>query len=120
MRARLQELLEIDHIVGVMFISFQGDTLCEAFAPHAPTDVSSGEGWAQLVQSFAGIHEADLIFENKRFYLRKADSGYLLVIMETYAPAAMVRLSCDTIVPSLGNGDRIKTGRLKGLLKRFK
>jgi hypothetical protein len=47
------------------------------------------------------IREADLIFEKMRIYIRRADVGYLVVFMGLFAPAAMVRMSCDMLLPVL-------------------
>ena len=119
MRAQLRELLEIDKILGVMFFTFEGEKLFEEFSASALQVISPKDDWAHLVKSLEGAQEADFLFENKRFYFRRADSGYLLIIMESDAPAAMVRLSCDTIIPALkAEGAKAKKG--KGLFNRFK
>jgi hypothetical protein len=119
MRAQLQELLEIDKILGVMFLTFDGEKIFEEFNTPSLQVISPKEDWAQFVKSLEGAQEADFLFENKRFYFRRADNGYLLVIMENDAPAAMVRLSCDTIIPAIkAEGAKAKKGR--GLFNIFK
>lgn len=49
------------------------------------------------VAPFENLQEADLFFEHLRLYVRPAGSGYFLVAMHPDAPAAMVRLNCDTL-----------------------
>lgn len=115
MKAQLQELLEIDHILGVMFFTFEGKKLYEEFTSTAFQITPPDHDWPNLIKSLEGAKEADLLFENKRLYFRRADNGYLMVIMESDGPAAMVRLSCDTIIPSLKAAKRGK-----GLFNRFK
>ena len=120
MKARLEELLDIDHVLGVMFFSHKGDTLFEKFGSFANPNIPAEMDWAEFIQSFDGIHDAEFIFENKRIYLKKTTHGYLLVVMESYAPAALLRLSCDAIVSSMGNGDSVKSGGVRRFFKLFK
>ena len=115
MKAQLQELLDIDKILGVMFFTFKGEKLFEKFTSVSNQIISPNDDWPHLIKSLEGAKEADFLFENKRLYFRRADEGYLVVIMDSDAPAAMVRLSCDTIIPTL---KAAKKG--KGLFNRFK
>jgi hypothetical protein len=115
MKTQLQELLEIDKILGVMFFSFEGKKLYQEFTSTSLQIQSPNDDWPNLIKSLEGAKEADFLFENKRLYFRRADDGYLMVIMDSDAPAAMVRLSCDTIIPAL---KAVK--KTKGLFNRFK
>lgn len=117
MKTQLQEILEIDKILGVMFFSFHGEKLFEKFTSAAMQIMAPDNDWPRIIRSLEDVSEADFMYESKRLYFRKANIGYLLVIMETDAPAAMVRLSCDTILPTLKAG---KMSRVKGLFNRFK
>ena len=119
MRVQVQELFEINKVLGVLFISFEGEKLIEEFAPTAVQVISPSHDWLNLIKSLEGAQEADFLFENKRLYFRRADAGYLMVIMENDAPAAMVRLACDTIIAAIkSESDKAKKG--KGLFGRFK
>jgi hypothetical protein len=120
MKARLEELLDIDHVLGIMLFSHKGDTLFEKFGPLAHPNLHAEVDWAEVIQSFDGIQEGEFIFENKRLYLKKTARGYLLVVMESYASAALLRLSCDAIVASTGNGDGVKSRGVRGFFKLFK
>lgn len=119
MKAQLQEILEIEKTLGVMFFSLKGERLFEEYTSAALQIMAPNNDWPRIIQSLEDALEADFIYENKRLYFRKMNNGYLLVIMESDAPAAMVRLSCDTILPPQ-KGGKPKTGRVKGLFNRFK
>lgn len=119
MKAQFQEILEIEKTLGVMFFSLKGEKRFEEYTSAALQIMAPDNDWSRIIQSLEDALEADLMYESKRLYFRKTDAGYLLVIMESDAPAAMVRLSCDTILPTLKAG-KTKTGRVKGLFNRFK
>jgi hypothetical protein len=57
--------------------------------------------WKSFIDSLSSIREADILFEDKRLYIRKAQACYLVVLMGLFAPVAMVRLNCDILLPSL-------------------
>lgn len=71
-----------------------------------------------FVQALGNIREADLIFEKCRIYLRKTDTGVLLILLGLFASGAMVRLNVDMVLPSLK--DRGKGKRLRALFRRNK
>jgi len=94
-------ILETQDVEGLMLFSFQGDLLFQegsfSFSEHG----ESGKAWGRFVIALEGVREADLVFEKIRLYVRKADPGYLVIVMNLFAPAAMVRMSCDMALPSL-------------------
>jgi hypothetical protein len=71
--------------------------------------------WSRILEAMQETREADLIFEKARLYIRKTDLGYLVVIMGLFAPAAMVRMNCDVLLPFLK-----QRGKSKGLRSFFK
>lgn len=119
MKACFQELLDIDHVLGVMVFSHNGSTLFEKFKP-AGLNPDAGVNWTEIIKSFEGIQEGEFVFESKRFYLKRTARSYLLIIMESYAPAALLRLSCDVLVSSMGTGNGAKLSGVRGFFKRFK
>ena len=118
MKKLFKDILEIDNVEGVMFLTFEGEMIYREFSTEF--DKESGlkdkKGrWAMLIDALDGAREADAVFEDRRIYIRKAESGYIVVIMDVYAPIAMVRLNCDILLPELKNK---KTS--KGFLGLFK
>ena len=113
MESIFKELLDLDDVDGVMLFSFEGDLILREFSSPSSGQLEDRHWWSLFIGSLKGIREAELVFERKRVYVRAADSGYLFIITGEFAPMAMMRLSCDLILP------RIRTmGRPKGL-KRF-
>lgn len=120
MKTQLQEILEIEKTLGVMFFSLEGEKLFEEFTSIVLEIMAPENDWPRIIQSLEGALEAEFLYETKRLYFRKADiGGYLLVIMEPDAPAAIIRLCCDSILPTL-KLQKTKIERVKKLFNRFK
>jgi len=116
MSALFDDLLAIDGVTGVMFFSAAGELLFEESGAGG-MDKTAVRDWQALLVSLDGAREADLIFEMGRLYIRKADEGMLVVTMGRIAPAAMIRLNCDVLLPELksnkGSGPLFEGAKLK-------
>lgn len=115
MKDLFNEILAMEDIQGVLLLSSEGETIFKEFKVPVLKDNELDESFYEIVKSFNGIREADLVLEKVKVYIRKCNMSYLIVIMGSFASAAMVRLSCDMILPSLNNA---KAG--KGLRQIFK
>jgi len=115
MKDRFKEILNIEGVYGILFLSFDGKIVFNEFMSHPPKGLNNGN-WHTFAHALNGIQEAELIFDKNRLYIRKTGSGYILVVMERLAQAAMVRLNCDILLPSL---DQIKK-KPKGFGRFFK
>lgn len=71
-----------------------------------------------FIRGLGNVREADLIFEKNRVYVRKTDTGYLLILLGLFASGAMLRLHVDMVLPSLK--DRGKGKGLRSLFRRNK
>lgn len=100
MKELFTDLLKIEEVKGILLLSVEGEPIFHDFPPGLASRISSVD-WAAFVGSMDGVREADLVFESMRVYIRKTDPGYLMVLMEPFAPSAMIRLNCDVLLPSL-------------------
>ena len=116
MSALFDDLLAIEGVKGVKFFSVAGELLFEESGAGG-MDKTAVRDWQALLVSLDGAREADLIFETGRLYIRKADEGMLVVTMGRIAPAAMIRLNCDVLLPELksnkGSGPLFEGAKLK-------
>ena len=99
MKDLFKDIFDIDDVHGVMFLPFKGKLVFSEFVSQQPKKIGD-INWLPFIQSLNGIHEAELIFENNRFYLRKAGMGYILVVMGKAGLTEMVRLNCDVLISS--------------------
>ena len=117
MKALFNDILNLDSIHGIILLSRKGERLFEAFPLSPPRQIPTQNGWQRRVQTREGIREADLLFGKKRIYIRKVEPGYLLIVMGLLTPVAMVRLSCDILLPSLEKVARKRHG-LRSFFKK--
>ena len=100
MKELFKDILNMEGVRGVLLLSPQGDIIFKAMSAKAPQKPES-QDWRPFIESLDGIRETDLVFENARIYIRKTDLGYLLILMDFFASAAMVRLNTDILLPAL-------------------
>lgn len=100
MRELFNDILEIEGLKGLMLFSFAGDLIFKDFN-HAVQENAENMDWRRLIETLDGMRETDLIFKKGRVYIRRTESGYLILLMGIFAPIAMVRLQCDILLPSL-------------------
>jgi hypothetical protein len=99
MKELFNDILNIEGVKGLMMLSFAGDVIFTKL-PVVHKDVENSD-WRLFIESLAGTRETDLIFEKGRLYIRRTDIGYLVVLMGSFVPIAMMRLQCDILLPSL-------------------
>jgi hypothetical protein len=109
MKELFNDILAMEDVRGVVLTSNEGEIL---FAEPA---MEVEESLSPFIRALGDVREADLIFEKNRIYLRKTDTGYLVILLGPFASGAMLRLHVDMILPSLK--DR---GRGKGLRSLFR
>ena len=97
-----KDIINIDHVNGVLLLSLAGKVLFKEFSSsfslHGDPEKRD---WGPLVDAMSDVSEADFVFAGANLYLRRFSSGYLVILMGILAPVAMVRLSCNLLLPSL-------------------
>ncbi len=115
MKALFQDILDMEDVFGLMLFSFEGKLLFKEFPLPPAEDPETRDWWPLFTASLDGVKEADLLFDHRRLYIRETDMGYLMVLMGSLAPTAMLRLNCDMLLPNL------KEKRpARGLMRIFK
>lgn len=99
MKDLFKDIFNIDNVQGVMFLPIKGKLVFSEFVSQQPKKIGD-INWPPFIQTLNGIHEAELIFEKFRFYLRRAGMGYILVVMGEAGLTEMVRLNCDVLISS--------------------
>ena len=117
MKSVIGPIMDITDVTGVMVFNSQADKIAEAFHDPADRKQANQHNWKPFLQSLQGIIEADLLFERKRIYFKKGAGGCLLVLMESHAPAAMVRLSCEAVLAAIAPPKTLKS-KARRWLKR--
>jgi hypothetical protein len=95
-----QDLLNEDKVVGVIYLALDGRLIYHKLLKPADRDLAT-INWQPFVQAISQLQEADVIFSGCRFYIRQAHGGFLVIPLEHGVQPALIRLSCDLIMPSL-------------------
>ncbi|RJP40580.1 MAG: hypothetical protein C4548_10540 [Desulfobacteraceae bacterium] len=99
MKDIFKDVLGIDGVHGVIVLSGEGGILMSRFsAAYSHEEERAGRiDWASFVVELGDIMDAEFIFDAARFYVKKVEQGFLLVVMGEYAPISMVRLNCQVL-----------------------
>ncbi len=115
MREYFQNILDIEGVEGVAYLSADNELLFHEFAVVLP-EKAEKLNWPVLLGALEKMQESELIFEHKRIYVKKGASGYILVVLDRFVSIAMVRMNCDIAFPALSQIKRPKgLGRFFGL-----
>lgn len=115
MKELFDDILSVTDVTGVMLFTFEGKLIFKEFLVPPPEEPETTDWWRIFMYSLEGAQEVDLVYERSRFYIRKTELGYLLILMGILAPTAMMRLNCDLLAASM---KRIKSTKgLRGLFQ---
>lgn len=98
MKDLFKNILNINEVQGVMFLSFDGKVIFKKFKSTSPEKIEDKD-WPFFVHTLNHIRAAELVYKNSIIYIRKTKTGYIFVIMSRFAPVAMIRLNCDILLP---------------------
>lgn len=112
MKEIFKDILALEDVQGVVMSSFEGEILFKE------PSLEIERSLPLFIRTLGTIREADLIFEKSRIYVRRTDTGYLVVLLGLFASGAMLRLHVDMVLPSLK--EREKGKGLRSLFKRSK
>lgn len=100
MKHSLKNLIEIESLLNVIYFSFEGTVVSHFVKQKEASDLT---GWdlSLFAAALTKIQEAELVFENRLFYIVRGRHGFLLTVMERSAPLALIRLNCCILLPEL-------------------
>ena len=104
-------ILEIDDVRAVSLMSLEGEAVFQEASSIFTKEAEKSGIWPRVFKAMEEIREMDLVFEKIRVYIRRTDIGYLVVVMGPFAAAALVRMTCDVLLPSLKNKGKPKALR---------
>lgn len=110
MKEPFADILSLEGVHGVLVLSSGAEVLYDRFYS-ADVRLPKDAEWRALVSLLDRINEVDVLYETLRLYLRRTDSGHLVVVADPGASGAMLRLNCDILLPSLkqlGGGGKLK------------
>ncbi len=103
MKDIFNDVMRIEDVHGVMVVSGEGSVLVSKFSPDFQNEAEALSliDWVPFVAEMQTVKDAELVFDNARFYIKKSETGFLMVIIGENAPISMVRLNCEILLPQL-------------------
>ncbi len=100
MKDIFKDIMALKEIKGALLLSSKGRVIFQQVSDSISLDIEDKD-WMEFLESLKEIREAELIYAYDRIYIRRVDAGYILIWMTNFSQAAMVRLNCDILIPSL-------------------
>lgn len=103
MKDIFKDVMGIEGVRGLLIVSNEGAVTQTRFSPDFKTEAEQlGQvNWLPFTIEMGAIKDTELVFDSSRFYIKKYEEGYLVVIIGDNAPLSMVRLNCEVLLPSL-------------------
>ncbi len=104
MKTFFKDLLNLDDVQGIVFLSHRGNRLFSEYSGETSSDLKDFD-WSTFTNAFKCIREAELVFANNRIFYRRSELGQVIIIMGWFATIAMIRLKCNEFIPSIAPDD---------------
>lgn len=103
MKDIFKDVMGIDGVHGLMVVANDGSVMMSKFASdfRGEEEKLSQIDWKPFSIEMGNIKDAELIYDNARFYIKKSEIGFLIVIIGDNAPISLVRLNCEILLPEL-------------------
>lgn len=103
MKDIFKDVMGIEGVHGLMVISNEGSLLLSKFSSdfREEEEQLSQVNWEPFTIEMSTVKDAELIYDSARFYIKKSETGFLIVIIGDNAPISMVRLNCEILLPML-------------------
>lgn len=103
MKDIFKDVMGIEGVRGLLIVSNEGAVTLTRFSPDFKNEAERlGQiNWLPFTIEMGGIKDAELVYDSARFYIKKFEDGYLVVIIGDNAPLSMVRLNCEVLLPAL-------------------
>lgn len=117
MKKHFKDLLGTEGVLGLILFSSEGNVLYKSDPTNIPLGEAVDRVALELVRSLTvAVQEVDMVFGQQRVYLRQTAAGPLMICLAAMAPIAMVRLHCDTLIPTIKPPRKSGLGRFFGKL----
>ncbi|MBC2716435.1 MAG: hypothetical protein HF978_14110 [Desulfobacteraceae bacterium] len=103
MKDIFKDVMGIEGVHGLMVVSNEGGVMLSKFSSDFRDEEEklSQVNWEPFTIEMGSIKDAELIYDSARFYIKKSETGFLIVIIGDNAPISLVRLNCEILLPLL-------------------
>ena len=109
MKDIFNDILSINDVNGAVFLDENSEIKIQAYtvssAPKLkPHDLSA------FINSLGTNRETEIHFDNLRLYIRRVDTGHIILMTGFNAQMALVRLNCEVLAPLIKSHFKKPTG----------
>ena len=98
MKELFNDILGINDVKGVLFLDHNNEIKTQAYNV-SPAPGLNPHDLSAFITALGGNQETEVHFDNLRLYIRKIETGHLVLMTGFNAQMAMVRLNCDVLAP---------------------
>lgn len=119
MKEAFKNIIEFGDVEAIFYISktseavHVSDNFKNEFSSISPSII---EELDSTIKSIGSLDEAELIFSEKRIYIRRIEDSHLVIVLGFITPTSMLQLSCDISIPELSK----QQNKPKGFSRFFK
>jgi len=119
MKEAFKNIIEFRDVEAIFYIGKTSETVHVAenykneFETGTPPKIEEIDS---IIKSIGSLDEAELIFSEKRIYIRKIEDSHLVIVLGFITPTPMLQLNCDISIPELTK----QQNKPKGLSRFFK
>ena len=99
MKDLFNDILSVSDVKGALFIDDHNEIKIESYAVGVPAPNLNAVDLAAFINTIATHIETEIYFDNLRLYIRKIETGHLIIIAGYNTQMALVRLNCDVLAP---------------------
>ena len=100
MKEVFKDILSINDVKGALYLDENSEIRIQAYTTSSAPDLSPHD-LSAFINALGTNKESEIHFDNLRLYIRKIETGHILLMTGFNAPMAMVRLNCDVLVPQI-------------------
>ncbi len=109
MKEIFNDILGINGVKGAVFIDENNEIKIEGYTTSPEPNLNPLD-LAAFMNTIGAHSETEIHFDNLRLYIRKIETGHILIITGFNAQMAMVRLNCDVLEPLIKSQFEKPTG----------
>lgn len=103
MKDIFKDVMGITGVHGLMVVTNEGGVLLSRFSPEfkSKEEKLSQINWESFIIEMGSVKDAELVYDSARFYIKKSETGFLIVFIGDNASISLVRLNCEILLPQL-------------------
>ena len=118
MKDLFEEVLKMEDVRGLIFLSPEGDVRFSSFVQDSQVDPQKIDWFPQFLDRIASMKEVEFLYDWSRLYVRNGKRGVLFIWAKLNANMAMIRLNCDVSLSNWEQSGSIGSQKRGGFFRR--